>query len=102
MELAAPGNFIRLQKGQVFTNFGFAMHPSLVERYAKKLKEFLQGESIYSLLRPMYQQTASKTYLVTASIDDYPFSYTQPLATYWRGKSADNANQSLANRVAHQ
>ena len=90
LELAAPDNFIRLQQGEIFPNFGFAIHPSLVEKYAKKLTEFLQRKSTYDLLRPMYRQTASKAYLVTASIEDYPIGYTEALATYWQRKPAGN------------
>jgi hypothetical protein len=88
MELATPGKFIRLHQGEVLANFGFALHPSLIEKYASKIMELLQAEPVRSLLRPMYRQTANKANLVTASIEDYPIDYMAPLVTYWQRSPA--------------
>lgn len=86
LEKSRPQEFIRLQQGRRFNNYVFIAHPSLSHARGNKIRTFLLREDIQALLQPIYKLTSTKTKLVSASRQDYPLSYTAPLAPYWQRK----------------
>lgn len=83
-ELAQPGEFIRLQQGPSYNNYGFVLHPTLAPSYREPLIEFFSNPEIQTLLQPLLRQTATKAVLTEAKAADYPRAYLRPLLTYWR------------------
>lgn len=78
-----PGKFIRLQQSKLYNNYGFTLHPDLAPKYIHSLRLFLLSEPVQKLLQPLLRQTAAKTTLVNADLDDYPPTYLSALDNYW-------------------
>ncbi|MBX2847694.1 MAG: hypothetical protein KTR16_05205 [Acidiferrobacterales bacterium] len=82
-QLQGNDDFIRLYQGQKYNNYVLIVHPTIESETVSRLKQFFIAADTQALFRPILQQFAIETKLISAKWEDYPPSYADMLNSYW-------------------